>query len=424
MYYKLYPKKDATIYSGYRELNSGVDQIIEIIKDTYAYEYTYRGIWGGNTYYYDKNYIKYEGTLPFLVTPSSSLYNENGDPINFFSGIRYYYALNENIGADPYISANWTAYDTASNHANSRILIQFDLSELPASVQSNYSNVNLNLYCADIDALVPEFNLYAHPISSSWSEGVGSSVPNEEYDGVTWDSRDTNVNWVSSGSDYITDVSASQTFISDFYDVHMNVKNIVDLWVTGSLPNYGFIIKKSEIDEYNDLKFRKMAFYSKNTHTVYMPELEFWYDDSLIDSSSYFPYNTSSLYSASKMDVNDFDIDVIGLKKEYKYNTDNTYFFKILPIRKRKTFYEYKSSEPTYFVDNKIQYSIIDAFTNRIIIPFSSGSMASFDSDGYHFKLNLGGGFMPERFYKMLFKCELESNTVYISKDYIFKVVV
>jgi hypothetical protein len=64
-----------------------------------------------------------------------------------------------------------------------------------------------------------------------------------------------------------------------------------------------------------------------------------------------------------------------------------------------------------------------DAYTNRVIIPFSSGSYASFDENGYNFKLHLGGGFMPERMYKILFKCETNSNTIFINKKYIFKVI-
>ena len=424
MYYKLYPKKDATIYSDYHEFNVGVDQIIEIVKDKHDYRYAYKGTWLDNIYYNEYNYVKFSDKLILSADNTSSLVDQNGNELLLFNGIRYYTTVNETIGTNPYISSDWQVYDTASNHQNSRILLQFDLNELPTYISNNYTNVNLNLYCADIDALVPEFDIYAHPISSSWSEGVGTPVPNAEYDGVTWDSRDTDINWNVPGGDYHSDISASQHFISDFYDINMNVNNIVDLWISGSLPNYGFMIKKSDDDEFNELKLRKLSYYSKNTHTVYMPELTFWYDDSLIDSSSYFPYNTSSMYSASKLEVNDFDIDVIGLKKEYKYNTTNTYFFKILPLRRRKTFYETKVSEPTYFIDNKIEYSIIDAYTNRIIIPFSSGSRAIFDSDGYHFRVNLGGGFMPERFYKILFKCELENNTVYITKNYMFKVVI
>lgn len=423
MYYKLYPKKDATIYSDYNEFNAGVDQIIEIVKDKHDFRYKYLGEWSDTIYYGNYNYIKYEEQNPLSAGPTSSLADSQGNIIYLFNGLRYYKTINENQNDNPYISTNWEIYDTQSNHSNSRILIQFDINELPAYVKNSYQGVNLNVYCADIDALVPEFYLNAHPVTNWWSEGVGTPLPNEEYDGVTWNMRDTDIPWSGSGGDYDTDISSSQVFTQDTYDIAMNVKNIVDLWVTGSLTNYGFIIKKRDDDEYNEIKMKKMAFYSKNTHTVYMPELEFWYDDSVIDSSSYYPYNTSSLYSASKLTVDDFDIDMVGLKQEYKYTTTPSYFFKISPIRQRKTFYEIKRAEPTYFTDYKIQYSVEDAYTNRVIIPFSSGSYASFDENGYNFKLHLGGGFMPERMYKILFKCETDSNTIFITKKYIFKVI-
>jgi hypothetical protein len=169
--------------------------------------------------------------------------------------------------------------------------------------------------------------------------------------------RDTDIPWSGSGGDYDTDISSSQVFTQDTYDIAMNVKNIVDLWVTGSLTNYGFIIKKRDDDEYNEIKMKKMAFYSKNTHTVYMPELEFWYDDSVIDSSSYYPYNTSSLYSASKLTVDDFDIDMIGLKQEYKYTHYAVIFFQDISYKTTKKHFM-RLKEQNQHILQIIKYSI------------------------------------------------------------------
>ena len=55
-------------------------------------------------------------------------------------------------------------------------------------------------------------------------------------------------------------------------------------------------------------------------------------------------------------------------------------------------------------------YSLVDAETEDIIVPFGSGSRISCDSNGNFFNLDLDG-FQPERFYSVLFQVVSGSGT-------------
>ena len=71
-------------------------------------------------------------------------------------------------------------------------------------------------------------------------------------------------------------------------------------------------------------------------------------------------------------------------------------------------------------------YSIKDAETNDVIVPFSSASLISCDSTGNYFNLDLEG-YQPERYYSLEFRVQSGSNTVdetdqYFDEGFTFKV--
>ena len=71
-------------------------------------------------------------------------------------------------------------------------------------------------------------------------------------------------------------------------------------------------------------------------------------------------------------------------------------------------------------------YSVRDADTEEVLVPFGSGSKLSCDADGNFFNLNLNA-FQPERVYKLQFKATVSQSTsdehdVISDKDFTFKV--
>ena len=71
-------------------------------------------------------------------------------------------------------------------------------------------------------------------------------------------------------------------------------------------------------------------------------------------------------------------------------------------------------------------YSITDAETEDVVVPFGSGSKVSCDSLGNYFNLDLNG-YQPERFYNLLFQVVSGSGTndeqkIFIDEGFTFKV--
>ena len=71
-------------------------------------------------------------------------------------------------------------------------------------------------------------------------------------------------------------------------------------------------------------------------------------------------------------------------------------------------------------------YSVKDAITEDIIVPFGTGSLVSCDSTGNYFNLWMNG-LQPERFYEFSFKVVSGSNTTgetiqYFEDGFTFKI--
>ena len=71
-------------------------------------------------------------------------------------------------------------------------------------------------------------------------------------------------------------------------------------------------------------------------------------------------------------------------------------------------------------------YSILDAETDEVVVPYGSGSQISCDSSGNYFSLDLNG-YQPERYYKIEYRIQSGSGTAdeldqYYDEGFTFKV--
>ncbi len=207
----------------------------------------------------------------------------------------------------------------------SRILIKFDLTEvekLIANGEVTASQIFLNLFTSEGKEIPLSYSIFAHPISQSWEMGTGfrDSFPIVS-NGVTWNTKDGKSKWISTGSlasgsdtgsesvsgsggTWFTSSIASQSFEFQTTDILMDVTDIVQEWLSSSIPNEGFIIKHSNDDETNEKRQGSLAFFSNETHTIFRPKLEFVWDDSV--------YNvpTSSVGVPSASIVN-LEVDIL-----------------------------------------------------------------------------------------------------------------
>lgn len=346
---------------------------------------------------------------------------------------------NQNTGLDEILEVSKVYYGNIKDV--SRALIKFDLDTLSNLVNTDeivLDSVKLLLRETESQEIPLRYTILSHPISGSWEMGTGTRFDKISTTGVTWNYRegDSGVDWLdnglASGSDsnpndgtggtWYTLVSSSQNFNYQSADLNIDVTDIVDTWLSGTLPNDGFIIKyPNELegfavegdDDVDTNDYGILKFFGKETNTIYQPKLVISWDDQI--------FNTGSL---QPVDLEDGDI-VINVKPilpEYKLNST-----KIIRLvgRERyplKTFTNSFSFNDVKYLPITTFYQIKDFHSNDVIIPFSEYSKVSCDERGNYVKLNFSN-WQPNRAYKIEFKVETDSNTIHFDNKIIFKIV-
>ncbi len=355
-----------------------------------------------------------------------------------------------NSGLDEILEVRKDVSDTGAVINTSRIVIRFDLTEISKSIQDgrlggSVPQFYLNLFDARPTSLATSQSLYAYPVSQSWTMGDGRSYDNPiveegcswqyrfgETDGTLWGPTFSGSNTVSASGGAWISGSGNEgrvNFDHKSSDLRMDVTDIVDKWLSGSYVNHGFMIKRSgsvgntdsNTDEGSTTKLGNFSFFSSDTHTKYPPTLEtVWYDSK---------WEQGSLELLSKTDIEDMVIYMKGLREEYKENSKAK--FRVVG---RARFPDASfSTTPSNLTVKSLPsassfYSIRDAETNDVIVPFSTSSLLSCDSSGNYFNLDLEG-YQPERYYSLAFRIQSGSNTVdetdqFFEDDFTFKVTI
>ncbi len=202
---------------------------------------------------------------------------------------------------------------SASGRGLSRILINFDISELSSSISrgeipSSSVKFQLTLKSADHYETTPySFDIEAYPVSRSWDEGRGISMYDEGLKdlGVSnWRNATSVASWASPGSDFISSISSSQHFETGFEDLSIDVSNIVYAWLTGGVQNNGILLKYSDAYETGSADFYVKKFYSRQSHVPSRkPKLDaLWYQVNQDDRENV-KYNLSgNLYYYRQID--------------------------------------------------------------------------------------------------------------------------
>jgi hypothetical protein len=342
----------------------------------------------------------------------------------------------QNTGKDEILEVT-KFYDTlgGSNFiGNSRILIQFDLDEISNLINANIiptsSEFVLNLTSTEQTEVLTEYSLEVYPISQSWSEGIGKynytpiNVDGSSWinsvDGVNWQTShvDTSVtsswvltegggNWFTSS---INDTVYNQTFKKYVNDLNVEVTEYVYDWLFGNRDNNGFIIKRPDTNESDNVKYGSSKFFSTETHTIYVPTLEIRWDDSQFITGSLQPVNSDNILLYAK-----------NLLKEYK--EDSKARIRVVgrdryPI---KTFSNKSPQTDIKYLPIDTYYQVRDVETNLIIIPFSEYTKVSCDTTGNYFDFWFNT-LQPERYYQFEFKVQTDTQVEYFN-EYYFKVI-
>jgi hypothetical protein len=322
----------------------------------------------------------------------------------------------QNFGRDEILEISNETELTSLNPDKTRALIQFPTSQIIYLIDNiiNGSFTSyLKLFLAN--AYIPfDYEVLGYPISKSWDMGFGRSgdEPNTTS-GCTWNSSTSVLSWSNPGGDYITIPSSSQSFnyISN-KDLNLDISNITTEWYSGSIPNYGILLKQDDnIEGGNDPITLK--FFSMDTHTIYPPQLEFRWDDSL--------YNTTLI----QINSSNFTSNITNNKQEFEENTIYKFRIKVrdkFPTRQFSTSSIYLNTKA---LPSSSYWALKDVKTEEMIIDFDlNHTKISCDNDSNYFTIYMNG-LEPERYYQILYKTILPNNEVIVidNKSNYFKIV-
>jgi hypothetical protein len=337
---------------------------------------------------------------------------------------------NQNTGLDQILEVSKVYYGNIKDV--SRALIKFDLNALSQSIASGDTtptDIRLIMRETESNEIPLEYTIYAYPISQSWEMGNGTRFDDISTTGVTWTYRDgqSAIDWITTnlttGSDsnpndgtggtWYTIVSASQSFNYETADLNMNVKGIVNQWLSGSLPNDGFILKYSSSLENNTSDYGQLKFFSKETYTIHQPKLVISWDDQTIATGSLQPLDVVS---------NDIVVRVKNLSTNYKIGS--TKKLRIVGREKYpvKTFTNSFSYNDIKYLPITTYYQIKDLLSDDIIIPFGEHSKVSCDSLGNFIELNFSN-WEVNRTYKLEFKMLSDGDEIYYDDEITFGII-
>ncbi len=312
----------------------------------------------------------------------------------------------------------------------------------------------LNLYDATSEEVEAEQNIFVYMVSGSWSEGTGKLDHNPvTTDGASYQYRnqDAKTPWVTGsvltdGGAWFTGSMGGQYKVSSSFaltkatrDVRVDVTDLVKnhLYSSSLFPNNGFLVKRESLytssvdfsfnpggdttkDESSSTRLGNLKFFSTDTHTIYPPKLEVVWDDS--------SWSTGSLSPLVTADLERLKIYFKNLREEYK--EDSVVKLRVVgrELYPTTTFATTPAElNVKYLPSASAFYSVRDADTEEVIIPFGTGSKISSDSSGNYFNLMMNG-LQAERNYRFCIKVISGSGTTdeqinFYDDNYEFRVV-
>ena len=328
----------------------------------------------------------------------------------------------------------------------SRAIIKFDMNEINTSLTKYGKTVNdckfiLNLYTSHAKNLPADYTIFSKLVGENWINGTGFES-NPTTDGVSWNYPiSSSALWISgsqnvqigssnlyisgsggggnylyrSGSGNTSGLITSESFSYRTTDLSINVTDSVKIWLSGSdgyvIPNNGFLLQYSDADEIDNSVSGYIRFFSRETHTIYVPRLTMYWDNSTFTTGSLSSVNTDSYttYTQVKPSYKDTEIAKIRIYGRDKYPQKSP--TNLFPIQTAKHL-----PATTY-------YTVLDAATDETIIPYDDiYTKVSCDSTSNFIYLDLNG-FMPERYYRLELKVVNGIEEQYITDQIYFKVV-
>jgi len=341
---------------------------------------------------------------------------------------------NKNTGLNEILSVSIEDAQNSGNPQANRILIQFLDTEISDVINNKINNAtwsaSLRLFASEVNGLNGNTTIEAYQISGSWDMGTGKYAYNPEYtNGANWYARSSSGsgNWMTSGfpihvtgsygpipggGNWYTTAYTQSFSYYDNKDINIDVTPIVDDWVNNVSSNNGFIIKQA-VEFIDDVQYNNtMEYFSRDTHTIYPPQLEFKWDD--------FSFNTGSL---TEINILPATIAIDNNPGNFYPDSVNRFRVNARPEYPNRVFATASYFTQNYYLPTASYYAIKDLYTNEYVIDFDNKfTKLSIDPDGSYFDLYMNG-LEPERYYTILVKTTIDGSTIVFNDNFNFKVI-
>ena len=376
--YKLFPYKDATMYSLYPQMNTGIDPITTISNLNIAI---------------DSNPQVARFLTEFVQEEIEDVINNKISGSQWDVNFRSFIATAQGVVESTDLSVHPVAqfwYNGTGTYL-----------DIPQTTDG-CSWLSPNFYNSGIAWSSSGTDSTDHYVTSSFNSSFTSAGGGA---------------WYYSGSDG-TEYEVTQSFDTrSTKDLNVNVKTIVEKWYSGSFENNGFITKWENSVEFNEnIQIQPvMQFYSVDTNTIYPPQLEFKWDD----------YNTVLTGSATGSIVTTTNL-ATSLAENPGYFTPesvNRFRFNLAPKYPKPVWTTSSLFTEVNYLPTSSCYAIKDLDTNEFVIDYDTTyTKLSSDVNGNYFDVYMNG-LEPERYYKICIKTHINGSTLILDDNYYFKVV-
>tara|TARA_R110000796_G_scaffold64280_2_gene149004 strand:+ start:43 stop:1245 length:1203 start_codon:yes stop_codon:yes gene_type:complete len=399
MFRIFYANSDATMYEATSLINynTGLDEILEVGKQLDT---------DGETLVKSRFVVKFDmSEIQNTLAKYSAELNSCKFVLQLFTthakNLPADYTLDSKIMAQPWINGTGFENDSAATTDGISWATPFDSWSFSPSGSATVSGSSWISSSQVINTGAPSLYISGSGAGGSWLWQSGSGYFNtSSFDSVYF---------------YQPGLNEAEAFSYRPTDINMDVTGAVKTWISGSggvdVENNGFLIKFSDTDEADATKTGIIRFFSRETHTIYVPRLTMYWDNSTFTTGSMSSVDLESYltYSKTKPTYKDTEITKVRIYARDKYpqksptNLFPTQTVKHLP-------------STTY-------YAIRDAATDEYIIPFDNiYNKVSCDTTSNFIYVDMNS-FMPERYYRIELKVIDGFTEEYIDDQIYFKVV-
>ena len=380
--YKLFPLQDATIYSFYKYMNTGIDPIIE----------------AGNL---NVNINPVPQVFRFLVefdqNEINSVIDNTIGNVQFSSSLRCYIANAQGVDHDSCLEV----YPISGSWRNGT---------------GTYLDVPITTNgCSWVS------RTFSGSGGEAWDLATSTAYVNASWSGSD---NQGGGNWYTGSLDTTANIEDSQCFtLRSEKDLNAPVTDIIKTWYSSSkgiagtytrIVNDGFIVKWEDTIEFStsDAIQPIMQFYSVDTNTIYPPQLELKWDDQVFETGNLPAIATTDFYAALDSNPGVFYSESI-----------NRFRINVRPDFPTRTFLTASLDTQNHYLNSSSMYSVKDLDTNETLIDFDPEfTKISCDAQSNYFDIYMNG-LQPERYYKILIQTTISGSTIVKDDEYYFKVI-